>query len=86
MRRFYYKLRQILQSVLFVTNYVSTYVIITYRQSAKLFIAGGKMILYEEGTTQGDSVTLRWYSLVSLLLLNIGEYNFLVTAFAPILR
>ena len=42
---------------------IAKYVINTYRQPAKLFIAGGKMILSEEGTTQGDPLAMPWYSI-----------------------
>ena len=45
---------------------IAQYVIITDRQPAKLFIAGGKMILTEEGTTQGDPLAMRWHSICTV--------------------
>ena len=52
---------------------IARYVINTYRQPAKLFIAGGKMILSEEGTTQGDHLAMPWYSISTVGIINITK-------------
>jgi hypothetical protein len=49
---------------------LATYLINTYRHPAKLFVAGGEIILSMEGTTQGDPLAMPWYSLSTTTLIN----------------
>lgn len=42
---------------------IAVYAINTYRQSARLFITGGKEIISAEGTTQGDPCAMGLYAL-----------------------
>ena len=37
---------------------LSTYVMNIYRQSTRLFIIGGQVINFQEGTTQGDNLAM----------------------------
>ena len=50
---------------------ITTYVINSHRQKARLFIPGGEEITSVEGTTQGNPTVVRIYALGSLPLLNI---------------
>jgi hypothetical protein len=49
---------------------IATYLINTYRHPTRLFIAGGKEILSQEGTTQGDPLAMPWYSLSTVSMIN----------------
>ena len=42
---------------------IAAYAINTYRESARLFITGGKEIMSAEGTTQGDPLAMALYAL-----------------------
>ena len=42
---------------------IAIYAINTYRQSARLFVTGGKEIVSAEGTTQGDPLAMGLYAL-----------------------
>ena len=49
---------------------ISRYLTNTYRHPSRLFIAGGKEILSQEGTTQGDPLAMPWYSLSTTTMIN----------------
>ena len=42
---------------------IAVYAINTYRQTARLFIVGGKELVSAEGTTQGDPLAMALYAL-----------------------
>ena len=51
------------------------YVINTYRSPSRLFICGGGEILSQEGTTQGDSLAMPWYSVnTSIMIKNLRAH------------
>ena len=49
---------------------IANYLVNTYRHSSRLFIAGGKEILSQEGTTQGDPLAMPFYSLSTVSMIN----------------
>ena len=49
---------------------IANYLINTYRHPSRLFIAGGKEIPSQEGTTQGDPLAMPWYSLSTVPMIN----------------
>ena len=53
----------------------STILINTYRAPSKLFITGGKRLLSQEGTTQGDNLAIAFYGLATIPLQNILRIN-----------
>ena len=53
----------------------STILINTYRAPSKLFITGGKHLLSQEGTTQGDNLAMALYGLATIPLQNILRIN-----------
>ena len=48
---------------------IAAYIINTYRQTARLFIVGGKEIVSAEGTTQGDPLAMAFYAISTLPLI-----------------
>ena len=54
---------------------IATYITNTYRKPARLFIAGGKEILSQEGTTQGDPLAMAWYSLSTTTIIEYLNQN-----------
>ena len=51
------------------------YVINTHRSPSRLFICGGGEILSQEGTTQGDSLAMPWYSVnTSIMIKNLRAH------------
>ena len=48
----------------------------TYRNPARLFIAGGGEILSREGTTQGDPLAMPFYAVFKSLLITILRKKF----------
>ena len=48
---------------------MALYVINTDRSSSRLFICGEGEILSQEGTTQGDSLAMPWYSVYTSLMI-----------------
>ena len=48
---------------------MSLYIINTYRSPSRLFICGGGEILSQEGTTQGDSLAMPWYSVNTFIMI-----------------
>ena len=50
---------------------ISLHLINTYRKPIRLFIAGGGEILSFEGTTQGDPLAMAWYSINTVVMINI---------------
>ena len=54
---------------------MALYVINTYRSPSRLFICGGGEILSQEGTTQGDSLAMPWYSVnTSVMIQNLRAH------------
>ena len=49
---------------------IANYLVNTYRHPSRLFIAGGKEILSQEGTTQGDPLAMPFYSLSTVSMIN----------------
>ena len=58
-----------LHNIQVICPMISTYIVNTYRHPSRLFIAGGKIILSMEGTTQGDPLAMPWYSLCTTTLI-----------------
>ena len=58
-----------MHNIKIICPYLSTYVNNTYAKPARLFILGGKELLSEEGTTQGDPIAMAVYALGILPLL-----------------
>ena len=50
--------------------FIALFVINTYRNSAKLVLANGDVILSNEGTTQGDPLAMPWYSINSSIVIS----------------
>ena len=48
---------------------IATYINNTYRKPSRLFVTGGKEMLSQEGTTQGDPLAMAWYSLATTTLI-----------------
>ena len=48
---------------------IACYLINTYRQPSRLFVAGGAEISSQEGTTQGDPLAMAWYSVNTNVLI-----------------
>ena len=47
---------------------MSLYIINTYRSPSRLFICGGREILSQEGTKQGDPLAMPWHSINSSII------------------
>ena len=54
---------------------IANYLINTYRHPSRLFIAGGKEILSQEGTTQGDPLAMPWYSVSTTTMISHLQTN-----------
>jgi hypothetical protein len=54
---------------------ISCYITNTYRHPSRLFISGGKEILSQEGTTQGDPLAMPWYSLSTTTMIDHLQLN-----------
>ena len=54
---------------------IATYINNTYRKPARLFVTGGKELLSQEGTTQGDPLAMPWYSLSTTTLIQYLHEN-----------
>ena len=54
----------------------ATILINTYRTSSRLIISGGREILSEEGTTQGDNLAMAFYGIATITLIeNLNRIN-----------
>ena len=59
-----------LHNIRLICPMISTYLVNTYRQPAKLFLSGGEVLLSQEGTTQGDPLAMPWYSLCTTTIID----------------
>lgn len=64
-----------LHNIRIICPEISNYIINTYRQPSRLFIAGGQEILSQEGTTQGDPLAMPWYSLSTTTMISHLQVN-----------
>ena len=55
---------------------IANYLVNTYRHPSKLLVAGGKVLLSMEGTTQGDPLAMSWYSLSTTIIINTLRRDF----------
>lgn len=62
--------RVALHNMQFILPAFAIVLINTYRTPSRLFITGGKEILSQEGTTQGDNLAMAFYALSTLLMQN----------------
>ena len=65
-----------LHNIQIICPMIANYLVNTYRHPSRLFIAGGKEILSQEGTTQGDPLAMPWYSLCTTTMINHLQTNF----------
>ena len=59
------------QNITILCPFVSSYVLNCYRIPASLFTVGGKELLSQEGTTQGDRLAIAIYSISTAPLLQM---------------
>ena len=52
----------LLHNIKFLCPVIATYVLNSYQHPSRLFVLGGKEILSEEGTTQGDPLAMPTYA------------------------
>ncbi len=69
-----------LHNIQYICPPLATTLINTYRQPSRLFLPGGREILSQEGTTQGDPLAMQFYALatnplISTLLLRAHEVS-----------
>jgi len=68
--------KMMLRNIRVVCPIIATYVINKYQHEARLFIDGGKEILFKEGTTQGDPAAMPIYALgLAPLLDSISTFD-----------
>ena len=59
-----------LHNVQYIAPSFATILINTYRMPSRLFVAGGKEIVSQEGTTQGDNLAMSFFTLATVPLQN----------------
>ena len=69
-----------LHNIQYICPPLATTLINTYRQPSRLFLPGGREILSQEGTTQGDPLAMQFYALatnplICTLLLRVQEVS-----------